>query len=363
MKMLGRLGCIALLSFALVSVVFARSARAESPECAGDAECCIKDRSKVTVPLPEHVRVGVRVLRISAISERDATFSADLYILRRWPAGGLRPGLVMRNVVDTANIVEERVDKVDGVCYHAMRVQDDFDTPFLLRRFPFDSQRLRLVLEDPDWEPELFTYDDELWPLSISEAAYRDLQAWSLESYPLVKQKAEVFAYHPKDTPARVLTVELPVKRQWQFFVSRYFFPLLLIVALSYSLFFIKADDLASSSGIGVTAVLAIIAFQITQADSLPKVGYLTMADKVYTVCYVFTGGALGMVIHGAWLSTHGKEALYERLYRIYRRWFPVLFLSLFASAVVSGWVAGRGETDVPPMLQPPEPPAGEVRY
>jgi hypothetical protein len=354
--------------FACFLVLFAsRVARAgenDLSECKGPPECCIKDRSKVTVPLPEPVHLGVRLMRLSAISERDGNYSADLYILRRWPAGGLRPGLELRNVVDDANIVEERTDVDGGFCYHAIRFQDDFDTAFLLRRFPFDRQKLKLILEDPNWEPELFQYSDDLWPVSISDDAFRDMQAWRFESYPTVHQKDAKFRYHPHDTPSRLLIVDIPVAREWKFFISRYFLPLILIVSLSYALFFIAADDLASSSSIGVTAVLAIIAFQITQSDTLPKVGYLTLADRVYTICYIFTGAALALVIAGAWFTRHGKADRADRIYKRCRVYFPILFVLTFGGSAVWGWMSGKGETDMPEDIPAaPVPPAGEEVY
>jgi hypothetical protein len=360
---------VAWLVAVLVSSI-ARPARAEGHgayaegECSGPPECCITDRELVKIPLPEDVRVGLRIMRISKISERESQFSADIYVMRRWPAGGLKPNLSLRNVDETPNVVEDRLDSVGGFCYDARRIQDDFDTTFLLRRFPFDRQNLHMIFEDETWDPKSINYSNDLWPMSISSEAFRDMQSWRYLDYPTVSQRDAHFRFHPGDIPSRLLLVDIPVEREWKFYLSRYFFPLLLIVALSYSLFYIKPDDLASASGIGITAVLAIIAFQITQADTLPKVGYLTLADKVYTVCYLFTAGALALIIHGAWLATHGGEERANKLYRRYRTFFPILFVLLFGGAAAWGWMAGYSETDVPEhVLAPAAVPPGEHEY
>jgi hypothetical protein len=353
-------------AFLLVVLLAARAAVASCPEttAAAPPECCITDPREVKIPLPEHVRVGIRVLRLSRISERDGTFSADMYVLTRYPAGGLRPDLYIRNAADTPNIVEDRLDLVDGFCYRSRRIQDDMETPFLLKRFPFDTQALKVILEDPSWAPGDYVYDDDLFPDMISKEAYSELAAWRFIGYPSLAQRSAGFGYHPGDEPSRVLTIDIPVQREWQFYLTRYFLPLLLIVALSYSLFFIKSDDLSSSSGIGITAVLAIIAFQLTQSDTMPKVGYLTLADKVYSVCYLFTAAALGLVIHGAWVTTyHDDEERAHRLQRRYRLVFPFVFILCFVLAGVWGWLAGRGETAEPQTLAPPPVPAGEKVY
>ena len=351
--------------FALALVLLAsRNARADD-KCDGPAECCITDPAAATVKLPERVRVGLRILRIGAVSEREGDFHADVYILTRWPAGGVIPSLVARNVVDTTNTVEDRVRRGnDDLCYRAVRIQDDFETPFVLHRFPFDKQRLRLVLEDLEYRPDVYTYDEELWPLTISNETYRDLTAWRVERYPNAVQKDATGRFFPGDRPPRILLVEIPVQRVWEFYMSRYFFPLILIVGLSYSLFFVKHDDLASSSGIGITAVLAIIAFQLAQAESMPRVAYMTLADKVYVVCYLFTSVALALTIHGTFIARHGNEKRAEAMQRRYRVYFPVLFALSFAGAAAWGWIAGAGESATPSDALPPSrPPAGEIVY
>jgi hypothetical protein len=353
---------VVIVTLALV-LLSTRGARADT--CDGPAECCITDPAAATAKLPERVRVGLRILRIGEVSERDGSYHADLYVMTRWPAGGVMPTLVARNVVDNTNTVEDRVMRgKDDFCYHAVRIQDDFETPFVLHRFPFDKQRLRLVLEDFKYRPDVYTYDEELWPMAISNETYRDLAAWRIERFPSFAQRDAAGRFFPGDQPPRLLLLELPVQRVWEFYMSRYFFPLLLIVALSYSLFFVKPDDLASSSGIGITAVLAIIAFQLAQAESMPHVAYMTLADKVYVVCYVFTSLALALTIHGTFISRHGKEARADILQRRYRVLFPLLFVLSFAGAAAWGWQAGAGETAAPPNALPPaKPPAGEVAY
>ena len=58
-------------------------------------------------------------------------------------------------------------------------------------------------------------------------------------------------------------------------------------------LFWIDADDLSSQVTIGITCVLAAIAFQLAEAAALPAVDYLTLADRVYAICYVAIGLAV----------------------------------------------------------------------
>ena len=117
----------------------------------------------------------------------------------------------------------------------------------------------------------------------IAIDAYRELSAWRVEGYPMLEVKRSSFSAVPGQKGPRLLIVSTPIERVSQFYLTRYFLPLFLIVALAYGLFWIKPDDLGSAASVGITCMLAIITFQITQADALPHVPYLTLADRVYT--------------------------------------------------------------------------------
>jgi hypothetical protein len=103
------------------------------------------------------------------------------------------------------------------------------------------------------------------------------------------------FAFPMEAPHPQLILVHIPVVRHSWFYVTRFFVPLLLLVAIAYSIFWVKPEDLGSSAGIGITCMLSIIAFQLAQADTLPRVPYLTIADRIYTICYILIAVALGV--------------------------------------------------------------------
>jgi hypothetical protein len=158
----------------------------------------------------------------------------------------------------------------------------------------------------------------------------------------------------------RLLIVSLPIERLWPFYMSRYFLPLFLIVALAYSLFWIRPDDLGSASSIGITCMLAIIAFQLTQASTLPQVEYLTLADRVYVVCYGATALALALVVAESYLVSRGREALAARIDRLMRWLFPTAFIALATLAAILGWYSHKDDpdADIPYIVPAAQAPA-----
>jgi hypothetical protein len=333
------------------------------PACTGPAECCITKASDVKdakAALPTHVRVGLRVMRVEKIAEQDGNFSGEVTLMTRWKAGGLRPELNPRNAADASYPLDE-TKLLDGTCYRERRVIAKFQTWFRLRRFPFDRHDLRVNLEDRTHAMKEMTYESELWPNTISIDALRELPAWRIAEMPYIHSvKESTFAF-PQETPhPQLVLVHLPVERHSSFYLTRFFLPLLLLVAISYSIFWVRADDLQSSSAIGITCMLSIIAFQLAQADSLPRVPYLTIADRIYTVCYLLIALSIACAVYEAHLFREGKEKNAERVDRIGRKWFPVLAVVLAVGSTTWGWYVNSAEDAdvfVPPARTAP---AGE---
>lgn len=349
-------GTIAML---LLFAALERSAFAA--ECSGPEACCIVDPAKATQPLPTHVRVGMRIRRIGKIDEQDALYQADLTLLFHWPAGGLRPDPRPRNAGSDFTTPIDETHEEGGVCYREERLDGSFLSWFRLRRFPFDSQNLRLNLEDRAHTDAQMVYEPDLWPNTISADAYREIGGWKIEDYPHLTFKHSTFAYPATAPHPMLVLIEIPVQRQWRFYVTRYFLPLFLIVALAYCLFFIRPEDLGSAASIGITCVLAIITFQITQADRLPRVPYMTIADIVYVVCYAATGVAVVSTVREAYLAGRGRTKDAEALDRRMRWLFPLGVFACLALGCAWGWRAEIDPAkDVPYELAPATPPSGE---
>jgi len=64
------------------------------------------------------------------------------------------------------------------------------------------------------------------------------------------------------------------------------FLPLLIIVIISWSIFWIDTAQFANQIGIAMTAILTVIAFSLTISSTLPRTPHLTLTDAFYLVSY-----------------------------------------------------------------------------
>jgi hypothetical protein len=120
---------------------------------------------------------------------------------------------------------------------------------------------------------------------------------------------------------------QLSIRRKSAFYVWKVILPLLLMVILSWAVFWIEANDVATQVQIAVTTVLTIIAFAFAISGSLPRVPYLTFIDVFFLTCnlFVFIAIAELMSVHVSH-RTRGTD-IAERIRRHARWLVPIAFL------------------------------------
>jgi hypothetical protein len=93
---------------------------------------------------------------------------------------------------------------------------------------------------------------------------------------------------------------------------------------MAYCVYFIPSSAVAQQMGLGMTAVLTLIAYMLALSSSLPKISYLTRADRLFvgSAALVFLG-LLKAVVTIAW-SQRRDQAIIERIDRFGRWIYPV---------------------------------------
>jgi hypothetical protein len=112
------------------------------------------------------------------------------------------------------------------------------------------------------------------------------------------------------------------------------FVPILLIVVCASLVYFVRPRYVEGRIGLGITALLTLVALQLTATAPLPDVDYLMMLDKVFLLAYLFIIIALARVVATSWLGADaGAE---ERIKIADRRWAAaILSIYLLANIVV----------------------------
>jgi hypothetical protein len=118
----------------------------------------------------------------------------------------------------------------------------------------------------------------------------------------------------------------ISVCRNYAFYVWRVFFPTVLIMAMSFTVYFIRIPDLHDRVAVSLSCLLACIATQFAISFNLPKIAYLTIVDKVYLVTYgcIALGVGVSVVEHTLHNRSH---PLLARCNRVARWAVPMIYV------------------------------------
>jgi len=299
---------------------------------------------------PVIVRVGVYVLNLAAVDEVKETFQIDGYLTAVWKDDRLKyspsPGSLLRSRtfreeqiwyphVGMLNAAEPRNKfditiraRPDGTVTYRERFVVTLSTKFDVARFPFDRQKLNIYLQ-PIWaDREIVTLVSDRDLLQLNQAEYVGMAQWNIID--LSQRTTSENVGGTSDRISQVVFTIL-VKRRYGFYIWKVFVPLLLMVTVSWTIFWMSLDDFGNQILVAITTILTVIAFAFSIESNLPKVPYVTYIDAFFLCCYFFVFlTVIELMVVNIVLRTGGRE-LAIKIRRSARWSVPFVFAVLNA--------------------------------
>ncbi|HET9358243.1 MAG TPA: hypothetical protein VFO58_00745 [Vicinamibacterales bacterium] len=301
---------------------------------------------------PTVVGIGVFFQDVAALSDIDQTMDTDVYFVVRWrdprladaartagsaecpvPTGKLwMPALEPENLRGRQSFYPDRflVDE-RGVVTVGRRIWAKVSYPLDFRDFPLDAHQWTLTL----W-PVLSKSDEVVFhPIQrMTGIADRlSIQGWRVGT---PQARASTAARNSRAGTYARFDVVLDVERDWIYYAWKLGLPLTLIVFMAYGVYFIPAAAVPQQIGLGMTAMLTLIAYMLTLGNALPRISYLTRADWFFvgSAMLVFLG--LMKAVATLWLSQGPKADLIARVDTWGRGLYPIAMLANFALAFLA---------------------------
>jgi hypothetical protein len=260
---------------------------------------------------PVAVDVGVYLLDVTEIREIESTFMMEGYMALRWrdprlatersPEGAaprvytgphaLRklgeiwwPDLLSVNSLGSSDFQRIRLligsdGTVDYTASVSARLKGDFD----FRNFPFDRQQLGVVMQSYAWDASQVELRVDTERTGISPEL--QLAEWKTEG--LLTSVGRMT--DPRDARSYSrFAFELGIERKSVFYLWKVILPLLLLVVLSWSVFWMSDEPLARRTGVTLTTLLTVVAYQFIVSEALPRLAYLTHLDSLMLLSFAF---------------------------------------------------------------------------
>jgi hypothetical protein len=217
----------------------------------------------------------------------------------------------------------------DGNAIYRQRVWGSFSQPLELRDFPFDRQVFEIQLIAAGYTSEKIDL--------VVDPKSRIADRFSLPDWNVVDWKVESRPIQtlPGEAKIAAVTFSFEATRRIGYFIGKVIVPLILIVAMSWVVFWIDPKEAGSQIGVAVTAMLTLIAYRFATDANLPKVEYMTRLDLFILGSSILIFASLVQVVVTSSLAK--SDRLFEaREIDIWCRWlFPAVFVFIALETLV----------------------------
>ncbi len=298
-----RIKFLLLAGFLAIAIQFARGA--ETPT--------LIDRPNADSG-PTQISVAIWFVDVSSIDSAQQSFTADVVVVLRWKdprlahvGGGValypldqiwNPRVVVVN--ETNSISHRFPDSVevgtDGTVIYRQRLVGSFAQALVLKSFPFDKQVFRVQLAAVKYNPsEVSLVPDEKWiAAGINQAAGISpsitLPDWTVEKW------------------------------------DKVILPLVLIVMMSWAVFWIDPATSNSQISVAVTSMLTLIAYRFAVDSQLPRLPYMTRLDSFFLTSTILVFFSLIEVLVTTILDNNQQTERAKKIDRYCRVIFPAIF-------------------------------------
>ena len=299
---------------------------------------------------PTEIRCVIAVLDVDEISDANQNFTVNVYVAAEWNdprqahegPGRIRkkvsevwhPHLIFFNRQRSWSTLKGVVEiEPDGDVTYREQFWGDFSQPMNLKDFPFDTQdfELRFVATGPEKFGEL-----KIIPAPNSKSFY--FETYSVADWKLIGSRIDTSPLElPTGGKTESFAFIFTAERLTQHYLIKIIAPLLMIVILSWVVFWLDPKEGGSQLGVAVTAFLTMIAYHVALGSKLPEISYLTRLDIFVFGSTLLVFFAMMEVVVTTGLARTERVALARWLDRVCRLLFPgvlalVGYLAFFAN-------------------------------
>ena len=274
------------------------------------------------------VKVGMLLNSVDDYDVKTGTFTADFFL----SLTSVLPMPPLNLQFPNGSLDKEKKEVIaDKPTFKLYRLNGSFKSAADLRKYPFDSQDLKIIVEDDSRGIDQldFVVDHDHTQLARGfravgwQVGYVEARTLS-QTYPDRFENDDLFYSR--------YTFTLGIDRFATSAAFKVFVPAFVIVIISLLGMWVPAEEMEVRSNSGAPMLAGAVLFHFALMQELPATSYLTRADKLMLGVYVSL--ALGMV--STWFMFLVKEHNVPKVFRLARILVPVLSALTMALACLT---------------------------
>jgi hypothetical protein len=273
---------------------------------------------------PAKIRVGFLLKSISSYSIKEAKFNADFYI--SYTSDKPMPLNIMPRMTNGYIEENEHIILISNLpTFKLWKIHGTFYSNPDLRNYPFDTQELRIEIEEDDAGIDQINFIAD--PKRTNMDVDFFMPGWEvnyLESRTVRHYYPDRFdnddLYYPR------YVFHLGIKRYASNALFTVYFPAFVIMFVSLSGIWLNKKHLDTRINSSAPMLASAVLFHYTIVQGLPPTAYLTGADKIMIAVYC------GLMINliATWCFFFIDEKYHNRIYMLGKYLVPPLNILLF---------------------------------
>ena len=239
---------------------------------------------------------------------------------------GWWPSIVIPNGVGNRQVTEVALGIwPDGrVLYH-----DTFfvraEVPMDLRLFPFDRQSLEIFMH-----PFLYGVNEVV--LVPDERLVRTwdqnmgIADWSRKTVTMAAREISVAKSDGDAEEISEVVVTIDIERRPLHFMVSLVFPMVLLVSLTWCVFWMDKESLSSRVNITFIGILSVVAYYFVMIEFIPSVSYLTLMDGFIVATFIILSAGVVLATVLEEITQNGRAELGRQVDRVCRWAFPLTY-------------------------------------
>ena len=222
----------------------------------------------------QNVDVGLYILNLGKFDISTGSFTADFYV-----------SMKCEDTCSDFEFVNGRASSVDKITDEPnekfYRIQAALNSPVDLKAFPFDSQKMQIILEDKANTIDKLVYvpDNEQSGIDDSIA----FTGWNIDGW---TTEVKEHYYKPYDETYSQYIFNVDISRIAFNSFLKTFLPVFFIMMVTMFSVVLDPDKITTRLGMAGSSLVAAVMFHIAISSQIPPVGYLTLADKFMVLTY-----------------------------------------------------------------------------
>lgn len=261
---------------------------------------------KSTSIADKNVMAGLYLLNLGKFDIATGSFTADFYLSIK--CENTCPSQDFEFMNGRASSFEKIIDEPNEKFY---RIQANLVSPIDLKKFPFDKQKMEIIIED-----KKKTIDELRYIPDIEETGFDKsitFIGWDMEQWNASIREHNYEIYN--ETYSQYV-FEIPISRITVNSIFKTFLPITFIILIMLSSFVLDPDKITTRLAMVGSALVASVMFHVSLSNQLPAVGYLTFIDKFMVLSYFVI--LLSFIFNVFLLELHEekKDELVKKLHR-----------------------------------------------